>query len=103
MRYVPGLMLGQCSPLPVPPLATSVPNDCTRGPCGGGLKVAPVVSFAIGHVVPCGACVGLGAVFPAPAPPPTTPTILSDVGTGAGRLLARLIVRSALLPEGTVT
>jgi hypothetical protein len=36
-----------------------------------------------------------------PRPPPTWPTITSDVGTGAGKLLVRLIVKVAV-PEGTL-
>jgi hypothetical protein len=115
-KYVPGLNAGD-GVLQVGPqhrdavefAATSVANDWTRCPCFGGLNVAPLVSPAIGHVVPWIACVGLGAYFAAlPRPPPNCPTITIDVGTLFGavvpfwniRLLVRLIFRS--FPVGMV-
>ena len=35
-RYVPGRSADHVSAV-VAPAATSVPNDCTRGPCTGGV------------------------------------------------------------------
>src|SRR5256885_8731960 len=56
IRYVPGRGAVQVS-VAVPPAATSVENDCTRGPCAGGVP-APVIgapggSAAMGHVSGC--------------------------------------------------
>src|ERR1035441_8614023 len=84
-------------------VATSVPNDCTRGPWGGGTKTAPV--FTVGHVTPRFSWVGLATYCaPVPNPPPTWPTITSEVGTvlppANVRLLVRLTVR--FWPKGTV-
>jgi hypothetical protein len=80
-----------------------VENDCTRGPCVGGVFAAPGV--AIGHVT-CWAMEWSGLpveVAVVPRPPPNWPTITNDVGTLLApneRLLVRLIVRSC--PVGTV-
>src|SRR4029077_8100955 len=89
----------------VTPAATWVANDCTRSCWGGGLNTAPLLSPAMGHVAPCWRCCGLGtfvAVFP--RPPPSWPTITSEVGmlfapAANVRLFVRLIVR---LPGGAV-
>src|SRR5437879_6288053 len=102
IRYVPGCKAG-CNAAPeVPqtpqhrevgaPAATSVPNDCTREPCGGGVNAGlpPPTVFAIGQVTPCCAWAGLGVQVPPPVaqvaptvprPPPSWPTITSEVGT----------------------
>ena len=88
--------------------ATSVPNDCTRGPWGGGVFVGPLVALpATGQVVYWVACVGLGVVVGgAPRPPPTCPTIMIDVGTefplAKTRLFVRLIVNPLVAPVGMV-
>src|ERR1035441_9826071 len=97
MRYVPGRGAVHVSRV-VFLAATSVANDCTRLPCGGGFPVAPVP--AMGHVV--AACAplwsGLGVdVAPVPRPPPNWPTMTSEVGRlllPNVRLLVRLMARS---------
>src|SRR5437879_4819232 len=109
IRYVPGRRAAQVSAV-VPPAATSVENDCTRGPCGGGVPTpvrgAPGASPAMGHVsgwamVWSGLAVEVAVV---PRPPPNWPTITSEVGTALPfkneRLFVRLIVRAC--PVGTV-
>src|ERR1700730_8911794 len=48
IRYVPGRGALQVSGV-VAPTATSVENDCTRGPCSGGVPTE-VPGAAIGHV-----------------------------------------------------
>ena len=106
-RYVPGFGAVQVK-LVVAPGATSVEKDWTRGPCGGGvLAPSPGSLLDAGHVSVCTACVGLAVlVAPVPSPPPTWPTIVSDVGIpdiapgGVGRLFVKLIVR--LFPVGTL-
>src|SRR5271166_6506385 len=102
-RYVPGLRAAQVSAV-VAPAATSVANDCTRGPCGGGVFVTPAAPI---HVLDWIAWGGLGtAVAEFPSPPPTCPTIMIEVGTvfpfANDRLFVRLIVRPPLAPVGTV-
>src|SRR5450631_66342 len=105
IKYVPARGAFQVSGVAVAPAKTSVENDCTRGPCTGGLNVAPGV-FAIGHVGVSVGCSGAGVVvrcFTSPRPPPSCPTITSEVGTEFApkeRLFVRLIVRSC--PVGTV-
>src|ERR1700752_651284 len=117
MRYVPGRRFVHVNE-EVAPAATSVASDCARGNCGGGVKAA--VDPTVDHVtasVATPAWLGLGvhvvppegqAGFVVPNPPPTWPTIVSDVGTPlavpvpAGRklrLLVKLIVR--LVPVAT--
>ncbi|MFM0030738.1 hypothetical protein PQR70_31415 [Paraburkholderia madseniana] len=83
------------------PVATSVANDWTRGPCAGGVNVAPLALLAIGQVVAvCVGCGGLGTfVAVVPRPPPNCPTTTSEVGTAPGKLLVRLTVSG---PGGTV-
>src|SRR5262249_40366114 len=119
-RYVPGggafqvRVHGEAHWVPVtrlPGVSTSVENDWTRVPWVGGLNTAP--PLAAGQVVPRFSCVGLAVeVAVDPKPPPSCPTITSDVGmllnapvalgnvTGIVRLLVRLITRSE--PLGTV-
>src|SRR6266550_2801919 len=100
IRYVPGLRFNQVNGGLVAPAATSVENDCTRGPCCGG--VPSVVGSAIGHVV-CWALAWFGAAVNPPGvprPPPNWPTITSEVGTGLGRPFVRLMVNAC--PAGTV-
>ncbi|VWC31795.1 hypothetical protein BCO37747_06896 [Burkholderia contaminans] len=85
--------------------ATSVPNDCTRGPCAGGTNDAigaVEVAVTVGQLVAvCVGWTGLGVVVGlSPRPPPSWPTMTSEVGTGAGRLFVRLICSC---PAGTVT
>ena len=67
----------------------------------GGVNDAPLPVPAIGHVVAvCVGCVGLAVlVAVVPRPPPSWPTMTSEVGTVPGRLLVRLIVSG---PGGTV-
>ena len=72
----------------LPPGATSVANDCTRGSwvvgVNEGTEGAGAVDggLVVDHVIPCAGCVGLAtAVPPAPRPPPSCPTIVSEVGT----------------------
>src|SRR6266480_6304920 len=80
IRYVPGLRFNQVNGGLVAPAATSVENDCTRGPCCGG--VPSVVGSAIGQVV-CWALEWSGAAVNPPGvprPPPNCPTITSEVG-----------------------
>ena len=106
----------------VAPGATSVENDCTRGPCVGGvaaggfafgfaaLHCSPGPMDAIGHVTqPCAyVWSGLRVVVRCvPKPPPNWPTIVNEVGTvlvpvpaAKERLLVRLICR--VCPVGTV-
>src|SRR5437588_1123511 len=103
IRYVPGRGAAQSSAA-VAPAATSVENDCTRGPCRGDVPSA--VGSAMGHVV-CWALVWSGLaveVAVVPRPPPNWPTITSEVGTALPfkneRLFVRLIVRAC--PVGTV-
>src|ERR1700741_2419693 len=117
IRYVPGRRLlhvsGQgfvahCPAAGVTP--TSVANDCTRGPCGGGAKPgAPPTVAQVTVSVTRPLWLGLSVVVlcvTSPRPPPTCPTIVSDVGTVFAvaapvgkneRLLVRLIVR--LVPK----
>src|SRR6267378_6127751 len=121
IRYVPGRRASQVSAV-VAPAATSVENDCTRGPCAGGVPApvsgAPGASPAMGQVTGCALVwSGLGVqvaplvavaamlqlALTAPRPPPNWPTITSEVGTLFApneRLLVRLIVRAC--PVGTV-
>src|SRR5579871_3613458 len=109
-RYVPGRKALHVSAV-VTPAATSVPNDCTRGPCGGGTKDpgAP----ATGQVTVRSEWEGLAThvappvfVQETPSPPPTWPKIVNEVGTvlapvpvGKERLFVRLMVR--LVPVDT--
>src|ERR1700745_3229839 len=100
MRYVPGRRVAHAGRSVVAPAATSVENDCTRGPCGGASTPGPP---AIGHVVaPCALeWSGLGVVVAElPRPPPSGPTIVMEVGTV--RLLVRLMVSPPVAPVGTV-
>src|SRR6267143_3063682 len=115
IRYVPGrrVAAGQVSGVAVvAPANTSVENDCTRGPCAGGVP-APV-SGAPGGLPAMGQVTGWalewsgGSVVvrcvTSPRPPPNWPTITSEVGTKLPfkneRLFVRLIVRPC--PVGTV-
>src|SRR5882762_1794649 len=113
IRYVPGFRGNAGVPkvnAAVVPAATSVPNDCTRIPCGGGVK--PAALPKMGQVTICESCVGLGVIVRCartPRPPPICPTIMSDVGTifavvlpvgKNDRLFVRLIVKAC--PVGTV-
>ncbi len=109
MRYVPGRRLVHVNAV-VAPCATSVENDCTRAACAGGVNTTgggvpapatPLAGVTVDHVVAvCVGCTGLGVVLAVvPRPPPTWPTMVSEVGTVPGRLLVRLIVRG---PGGTV-
>src|ERR1700730_17728610 len=87
IRYVPGRGAVQVSAV-VAPAATSVENDCTRGPCTGGVPTptgatVPGVVPATGQVSGWGV-VGSGTsveVAAVPSPPPNWPTITSEVGT----------------------
>src|ERR1035438_8706867 len=107
-RYVPGRGVVQVSDVvPVGPVvATSVPNDCTRFPCGGGFHVP--AAFATGQVTDCEGCSGLATYCaPVPNPPPSWPTIMIEVGMWFvaplvvnERLFVRLICR--VDPVGTV-
>src|SRR5215831_5855557 len=106
----------------VAPAATSVANDWTRSGCPGGqfspaaaasaalvVVQSTVEGAAAGHVGPCAPCVGLVVLVGArPRPPPSWPTITSEVGTvfvplpvGKDRLFVRLIVR-LVGPDGLV-
>src|SRR5581483_2163280 len=107
-RYVPGRSALHVSGV-VAPAATSVANDCTRGPCGGGTNDpgAP----AVGQVTVRFEWDGLGTLDGFPRPPPTCPTIVSEVGialvpvpAAKDRLLVRLIVSVApvVATDGTV-
>src|SRR5882672_648319 len=96
IRYVPGRRLLHVSagtvptPLVAPP-GTSVANERTRSGWRGGVKTASPAPASVppnvpGQVVPCGACVGLGVVRRlagslgfVPRPPPSWPTITSEV------------------------
>src|SRR5258705_1165418 len=101
MRYVPGRRLAALQ-VSVPGAAwvLSVAKDGTRGPWSGGLLVGSPGTPWTGHVRDCSGWAGLAAVLAVvPKPPPSWPTITSDVGTPAGSALVRLIVR--LLPVGT--
>jgi hypothetical protein len=114
IRYVPGLRGFVREPkvsAVIVPAATSVENDCTRGPCAGGVPL--VRGSAMGHVTDCALLwSGLGVVVlcvRSPRPPPNWPTITSEVGILYGvvlpvgvneRLFVRLIVRTC--PMGTV-
>jgi hypothetical protein len=96
-RYVPGFGAVQFK-LVVAPAATSVANDWTRLPCGGGVFApSPESLLDAGHVSVCTGWAGLGVVVAAvPRPPPNCPTIVSDVGIlppAKVRLLVRLIVK----------
>ena len=81
IRYVPAFRLLQAGKgVPVFPAATSVPNDLTRGPWLGGVKVGSPLAGgfepAMGHCAVCVACGKLDArsgVPPLPSPPPTPP------------------------------
>ena len=105
-RYVPGRGAVHVSEVGVTPAATSVENDCTRGPCAAGSFV--VEASATGHVAPCVACGGLTVdVAVVPRPPPNWPTIVSEVGmvfvpppATNERLFVRLIC--SVCPAGTV-
>jgi len=117
-RYVPGLGSGQFSVVVVL-AATSVANDCTRGPCGGGVNEpgAPAIghetlleeraewSGLVVHVEPV-VEVPLQLDVTLPRPPPTWPTIMIEVGTefpfAKVRLFVRLIVSPPAAPMGTV-
>src|ERR1700730_1667652 len=98
-RYVPGRSADQVKlvgalVLPATAGATSVANDCTRGPWTGG--VAPDASVVHGtpgkelainqETHPCAfEWSGLVVVVRCdrlPSPPPTCPTIMIDVGMG---------------------
>src|SRR5215469_14765362 len=106
-RYVPALGFTQSRDV-VAPDATSVANDCTRGPWGGGLFAGSPGPPATGQVSVCGPWVGLGIVVRwLPSPPPTWPTIVREVGiafvpdpAGNDSSFFRLISRSC--PVGTV-
>src|SRR6266403_5966689 len=74
IRYVPGRRAVQVRGV-VAPAATSVENDCTRGPCAGGVPF--VVGSAMCQVTDCallwsGLSVEVAVV---PRPPPNCPTI----------------------------
>src|SRR4051794_3546361 len=98
-RYVPGLRLPHEGRVEFPPLATSVANETTRGPCAGGTLTGP--AEPTGQVVGWLSCRGLGAVVAAePRPPPNCPTMVKDVGTGAGRIFTRRTLSAVV--EGTV-
>jgi len=49
IKYVPGRRLFHVSAV-VALVATSVPNDCTRGTCAGGVDM--VVGSTVGQVTP---------------------------------------------------
>src|SRR5580693_5103805 len=112
-RYVPGRSADHVSAVGEP-TTTSVPNDCTRGPCTGGVPGVGAGFITMGQVTLACACEwsGLGVVVrwaKTPRPPPTCPTIISDVGTVFAvvapvgvkeRLFVRLIVSAC--PVGTV-
>ena len=74
IRYVPGRRAVQVTAV-VAPAATSVENDCTRGPCGGGVPTpvigAPGGSPAMGHVSGCALVWSGLAVDVADLPRPT--------------------------------
>src|SRR5207249_9838527 len=107
MRYVPGrrFVAVQVSAV-VAPAGTSVENDCTRGPCAGGVPF--VDGSATGHVVSWAlewSGLGVGGLCARfPRPPPNCPTITSEVGTvlpfNNERLFVRLMVRPC--PVGTL-
>src|SRR5207302_11332851 len=98
IMYVPGLRGFVREPkvsAVVVPAATSVENDCTRGPCAGGVPLVP--GSAIGHGTDCALLwSGLDVeVAVVPRPPPNSPTITSEVGIfppAHERLFVRLIV-----------
>src|SRR5580704_14815873 len=106
IRYVPGCREVHVSAV-VASAATSVEKDCTRGPCAGAVP-SPPPGLAIGQVTfdwavewSGGAVVVLCVT--SPRPPPTWPTITSDVGTlllPNVRPLVKLMVRPC--PVGTV-
>src|SRR3954470_2129472 len=103
-KYVPSRGVVHVK-LPELPAATSVANDCTRGPCGGGVFApSPGSLLEAGHVRFCTSCVGLAVVVALfPSPPPNCPTMVSDVGILVApkiRLLVKLICR--VCPVGTV-
>jgi len=108
LPVLPGRRFAQAGSKVVAPAATSVENDCTRGPCGGGIFVGPV--FAVGHVTDWGLWIGLAVVvLEVPRPPPICPTIIIEVGTvlvpvpaANERLFVRLIVRPPVAVVGTV-
>src|SRR5258708_22586228 len=116
IKYVPGLSagvgVGQATPQHSEagvPTSTSVENDCTRVPWTGGVptpvKAARGASPAIGQVsgwalVWSGLATEVEVV---PSPPPSWPTITSEVGMlpeANERRFVRLICRSC--PVGTV-
>src|SRR5947207_13336161 len=95
IKYVPGrrgfVAVPKVSAV-VAPKATSVENDCTRGPCAGGVPTpvspAPGAAPAMGHVSGWalawpGAAVVVRCVT-SPSPPPHWPRITSEVGQDFG-------------------
>src|SRR5215470_706601 len=103
LLHVTALPDATCGAIGVTPaVATSVPNDRTRSAWPGGVKSGPEPSVGPGvpnQVVPIGAWGGLGTRCGAlPRPPPSWPTMTSEVGICCPapvpklRLLVRLIV-----------